>query len=110
MHCRARLPSDETSVLALLGNDVDIVDQARRAERRRAQHDQQMRMVESFRMRNPQADSMADRDVVDFPAMLGELGAAVRFEVRIVGASFGDLIRDGAQRSVEPWSLDAFYR
>ena len=90
-------------VLAVLFDHIDVVDQARRAECRRAQDDQQIGMVEALGVRNAQADPVANRDVIDSPSVARKIRPSGRLEVGVIGPAAGDVIGDFAQRSIQPW-------
>ena len=59
-------------------------------------------MVVTLGMRNAQCQSVTDRDVIDFPAVLRELGARGGLEVRVVVPPTKDLIGDPGERAVQP--------
>ena len=67
-------------------------------------------MIEAFRMGNAQTNAVAHRDVIDFPAIARELRARLRFEIRVVGATRRNSIRDFAKLSIEPRRFDTLGR
>src|SRR6266576_2073528 len=99
---RACVTSMTASVLAILRDDIHIINEAGRPQCCRAEYDQQVRMVEPFRMGHTQPQSMPHSHIVDFPAVLRKIGAAARLEIRVIGTAFSDFVGDGAQCPVQP--------
>src|SRR5512139_3095102 len=92
--------SSKRLVFSVLLDDIHVVNQAGGAQRRRAEHDQQVGMVVALRMGNPQREAVAHGDVVDLPAAVRELHPALDLEIGIVGAAGGDRVGDLPQHAI----------
>ena len=67
-------------------------------------------MVVAFRVRNAQREAVADRDIVDFPAMARKIRARGRFEIGVVVTAAEDFVGDPGERAIEPRRLETLFR
>jgi drug/metabolite transporter (DMT)-like permease len=95
-------------VFAILFYHVNIVNEAGIAERGGGQHDEQVRVIVAFGVRNAEREAVADRDVVDLPAPRRKLHPARGLEVRVIRAAAGNCVGDAAQHAVEVRCLGPF--
>ena len=59
---------------------------------------------------DPERDPRMNVVTIAYLAVLREIGAATRFEIRVIGPAFGDFVGDGAQRPVQSWRFDSLRR